>query len=255
MERVKNKDKDEPNGRFSIVGVGPGDPELMTVKAVRTLERADVLVTPKGKANGNSTARRIVEGLVDIGTKEICELHFPMHKVRLGRGEQDSRVTAAWQRAADAILFHLDRGREVVFPTLGDPALYSTGFYVLTTLKSRRPELRITLVPGITAMSGCSARAELPLGLGDDLVTVVPAVFADERLREILRSADSIVLMKVHRSMERIIGLLDEMGLTEQATLFERCGLDGETIHPDIRQVKNPHYFSTILIRKKNLAP
>ncbi len=244
----------QKSGRLSIVGVGPGDPELMTVKAMRALSGAAVIVTPKGRVDGNSTALKIVQGLVDLDSKEICELHFPMRKIRLA-GRRDEEVSAAWIRAAETILERLDRGLDVAFPTLGDPALYSTGFYVLTTLRELRPGVEITIIPGITAMSGCSARAAIPVGLGDDLVTVVPAAFDDRRLRAVLLGSDSIVLMKVHRAMERIIALLDELGLTGRAVLFERCGLAGEKIHTDIRRVKNPHYFSTILIRKQPFIP
>ncbi len=245
----------ENNGRISIVGVGPGDPELMTVKAVRALEDADILITPKGKVNGNSTARRIVEGLVDLSKKEIREIHFPMNKVRLKEKNQDTRMTDAWEEAAAAILASVARGLHVAFPTLGDPALYSTGFYVHATLKAMNPDLQITIIPGITAMSGCSSVAGLPLVLGDDLMTVVPAAFEDDRLRHILETADSIVLMKVHRAMDRLVPLLDELDLLDKAILFERCGLEGERMYTDLRTVKNPHYFSTILIRKQRIDP
>ena len=241
------------NGKLSIVGIGPGDPELMTVKAVRTLEKADVIITPKARKNGKSTALQIASGLVDLSVKQVQQLHFPMHKVRLGEQHKDAEVLAAWKHAAETILTYIDQGLEVAFPTLGDPALYSTGFYVRHTLKSIRPEATVTIIPGITAMASCSATAGLPIGLGDDLVTIVPAAFDDDRLRQILLTADSIVLMKVHRVMERIFTLLEELDLIDKAVLFERCGQEGERVYTDIRKAPAPHYFSTILIRKQEL--
>jgi precorrin-2/cobalt-factor-2 C20-methyltransferase len=240
-------------GKLSIIGIGPGDPELMTVKAVRALEKADVIITPKARKGGNSTALHIASGLVDLSSKKVQQLHFPMHKVRLGEQHKDEEVQAAWQHAAETILSYLDQGLEVAFPTLGDPALYSTGFYVRHTLKSIRPEATVVIIPGITAMASCSATAGLPIGLGDDLVTIVPAAFEDDRLRQILITADSIVLMKVHRVMPRIISLLEELNLIDKAILFERCGQEGEQIYTDIREAETPHYFSTILIRKQEL--
>jgi len=239
-------------GHCFIIGVGPGDPELMTIKARRLLTRADVIIAPKGKAGGNSTALGVVRGQVNLENKEIIEIHFPMLKVRLS-AEKDQQVTDTWQQAALHILAYLDQGLDVAFPTLGDPAFYSTGFYVQATLQAMRPELIVFIIPGISAMACCCATAGLPAGLGDDLVSVVPAAYADDRLRQILALTDSVILMKVHKAMDRLIRILEELDLIKQAVLIERCGLDGEKIYPDIRKVKNPHYFSTILVRKQSI--
>ena len=104
-------------------------------------------------------------------------------------------------------------------------------------------------------MSACAAGIVSPLALGNDILTVIPAAFDDERLREILSTFDSIVLMKVHRKMDTLIEVLTELDLLENATLFERFGLPGQTIYTDIRdaQDKQIHYFSTMVIRKKQL--
>ena len=241
-------------GHLYIVGIGPGDPELMTVKAVRILEQADIIISPRAGTSPGSTALQIAAGLVDLSEKKVRQLHFPMHKIRLGDEQHDKEVTTAWKNAAEAILTFLDRGLNVVFPTLGDPALYSTGFYVRQTIKSIRPSTDIVIIPGITAMANCSAVGGLPLGLADDLVTIVPTAFDDKRLREVLINSDSIVLMKVHRVMKRIIRLLEELNLLDKAILFERCGFEDSRIFTDIREVKKPHYFSTILIRKQELV-
>ncbi len=241
-------------GRLYLVGVGPGDPELMTCKAVRVLEDAPVWITPKARKNGNSSALQIAAAQVGLEGREVLELRFAMKKIRLGE-QADPEVSRLWQEAADAVLARLDRGQDVAFPTLGDPALYSTAFYLLATLQERRPGIRATIVPGITAMAACSARVGQPLGLGDDVVTIVPAAFDDERLRQILTTFDAVVLMKVHRRMARIVALLDELGLTDAAVLIERCGLDDQRIYTDVRQAvgRELHYFSTMLVRKKSL--
>ncbi|NOQ46286.1 MAG: precorrin-2 C(20)-methyltransferase [Desulfobulbaceae bacterium] len=242
-------------GRLYLVGVGPGDPELMTFKAAQVLRNAPVWIAPKARENGNSLALQIARNQVEVNGKDVLELCFPMKKIRLNE-KQDPEVVWGWKQAADIVLAHLDRGLDVAFPTLGDPALYSTAFYLLNTLQESRPRIQVSIVPGITAMSACSAHACSPLGLGDDVVSIIPAAFDDERLREILTTFDAVVLMKVHRRMAKVIALLDELGLTDKAVLIERCGLEGQKIYTDIRQARDRdlHYFSTLLVRKKSLA-
>ena len=246
--------KTEQEGRLYLVGIGPGDPELMTCKAVRILENTRVWVAPKAKKNGSSSALQIASAMVGIEGKEVLELRFPMKKIRLGE-EHDPEVVQGWQEAADAVQHHLDQGNDVAFPTLGDPALYSTAFYLLARLQESRPELQVSIVPGITAMAACSAHVCSPLGLGDDVVSIVPAAFDDDRLREILKTFDTVVLMKVFRRLPRIIALLDELGLTDKAVLIERCGMEEQQIFMDIREAldKDLHYFTTLLVRKKNV--
>ncbi len=240
-------------GRLYLVGVGPGDPELMTCKAVRVLENAPVWIAPKARVNGSSSALQIAAAQVGVEGREVLELRFSMKKIRLGQ-QADPEVSRLWQEAAGAVLDRLDRGQDVAFPTLGDPTLYSTAFYLLATLQQRRPRIRATIVPGITAMAACSARIGQPLGLGDDVVTIVPAAFDDDRLRSILTTFDAVVLMKVHRRMAQIVRLLDELGLTGSAVLIERCGLDEQRIYTDVRQAvgRELHYFSTMLVRRRS---
>lgn len=234
---------------FYIIGTGPGDPELMTVKALRTMEKCATLVAPKAKVNGDSTALGIVKGLLNLDNKKVVEVCFPMHKVQNGKSSHE--VEAAWQEAARLILHHLKDG-DVAFPTLGDPAVYSTGFYVYATLREMAPEMEIKIIPGITAMSCCSATGHQPLCLGSEVLAVVPATFDDDRLREILANCDSVVLMKVHNVMPRLVALLTELHLIDKAVCYEQCGMAGEKVHSDLRQLvgRELHYFSTIIIRK-----
>ncbi|MCI5141101.1 MAG: precorrin-2 C(20)-methyltransferase [Candidatus Electrothrix sp. ATG1] len=246
-------------GRLYLVGVGPGDPELMTCKAVQTLERTKVWVVPKAKKNRISSARQIASAMVETANKEILEVRFAMKKIRLEQ-EPASEARQAWQDAARIVLDHLDQGEDVAFPTLGDPGLYSTSFYLLNTLEEmfqkQGRELPVSVIPGITAMSACSAQLHAPLSLGDDILTVVPAAFDDERLRDILQTADAVVLMKVFRRLPALIELLDDLDLTDKAVLLERCGMEDQHIYTDIRNAadKDLHYFSTLLIRKKHIS-
>ena len=250
-------------GRLYLVGVGPGDPELMTCKAVQVLERTQVWVVPKARRNGASSALQIASAMVGVADKEVLEVRFPMKKIRLEQ-EHDPEVQQGWQEAAQIVLARLEQGEDVAFPTLGDPGLYSTSFYLLNTLQEmlqaadQEPcqELPVSIIPGITAMSACSAQLHDPLGLGNDVLSVVPAAFDDARLRDILLISDAVVLMKVFRRLPAVITLLDELGLTDKAVLLERCGMDDQRIYTDIRKAadKELHYFSTLLIRKKQIS-
>ena len=249
-----NPSDEKKKGRLSLVGVGPGDPQLLTLRATTVIEDSDAIVAPNGRPGSSSNALETVRQAMDISGKEVVKVHFSMKKVPLS-GKKDRQVLSSWNKAATEVLKRTDRGLHVVFPTLGDPSIYSTSFYLLATLREREPNLQIEVIPGITAMSSCSSECQLPLALGDDIFCVIPATFDDERIRDVLARFDSIVLMKVHRCLPRITDILEETGLLNKAVLIERCGLEGQNIYPDIRDAagRDLHYFSTVLVRKRGL--
>ena len=238
-----------------IIGTGPGDPELLTLKAYKTLKDCPTIVAPKATKNGCSTALSIVEKSIDMKDKQVFQVHFPMKKVHLDRAV-DSAVQAAWEETARQVLSLLETQGDVAFPTLGDPAIYSTGYYLYDTLINLRPDVRVKFVAGIPAMSSCSAVTSTPVCPGDDMLAVLPATFSEDKIRQTLLDFDAIVLMKVHKVMERICSILAETGLTAHATYVEKAGMEDERIIRDLREVpENPHYFSTIIVRKKGNGP
>lgn len=238
-------------GNFYVVGVGPGDPELMTLRAVRLLKECPVWFAPKAHNKGESTALSIAEGVVDRKGKEILEHRFPMKKIRMGE-KPDPEVEMAWRTAADAIVEKLRAGKDVIFPTLGDPSIYSTGFYVYHTLLGIAPDLQVKIISGVSSIGSAAAAAFKPLCLGDDRMAVVPATFENGKLRELLINFDTVVMMKVYRVMKRIVPLLEELDLLDQAVLVERCSQNDERIVKDLKSAMavEPHYFSTIIVRK-----
>ena len=240
------------NGTFYVIGVGPGDPELLTLKALRILNSCQTLVVPKGHEDGNSTALAIISQVVDLTNKEVIEIHFPMKKIRMAE-TPDPEVEAAWHEAAALILARVREGRDVAFPTLGDPAIYSTGFYTAQTLATLAPECPCRIVPGVSAIGACAATAGVPLCQGDDMMAVVPATFDNQRLTEVLSTFQTIVLMKVHRVMDRIVALLAELDLLERAVLIERTAQENERVIHDLTTIKADelHYFSTIIVRRR----
>jgi precorrin-2/cobalt-factor-2 C20-methyltransferase len=238
-------------GTFYIVGVGPGDPQLMTLKAARILEKCNVWFVPSAFENGGSMALKIASGEVSREGKTILSHHFPMKQVHRGE-EPDPEIKGAWQEAAKIIMASLSEGQDVVFPTLGDPAIYSTGFYICETLQEYGSPFKIQIVPGVSAIGASSAVSALPLCLGDERLAVIPATFENERIRELLELSDVVVFMKVYKVMERLVGLLEELGLVDNAVLVERCSLPDQRIWTDVRQAvgQKIHYFSTMVVRK-----
>ncbi len=238
-------------GKFYVIGVGPGDPELVTLKAVRLLETCPVWVVPKSSLQGESTALNIIGDTVARQHKEILEQYFPMKKIHRGK-KTDPEVANAWRETAGAICERLEKGRDVVFPTLGDPAIYSTAFYVCETLLEIMPDLAVEIIPGVSSIGASAAAASQPLCLGDDRMVVIPATFENGRLHETLAQFDTVVLMKVHRVMDRLLGLLGEMNLLEKAVLVERCSQTGQCITRgvDLLPGQDTHYFSTMIVRK-----
>jgi len=244
-------------GKFYVVGVGPGDPRLLTLRAAEVLRHCPVWLVPSAFARGGhtgeggSTALKIAEGVVESKGKTIISHHFPMKPVPRG-GDAGPEVIAAWQTAAAEVVVHLAAGRDVAFPTLGDPAIYSTGFYLLETLRATEAGISIEVIPGISAPSSASAAVVHPLCLGDERIVIIPAVFDDQGIRELLAICQVAVFMKVHKSVPRLIALLDEFGLTEHAVLVERASLPDQRIWTDIRQAETVrlHYFSTMIVRK-----
>jgi len=238
-------------GQFYVVGVGPGDPELMTLKAVRILKKSPVWLAPAAHKNGNSTALTIASGVINGEQKEVLTHHFPMKKVHTGQ-PTDPEVKKAWKEAASIISTHLENGNDVAFPTLGDPAIYSTGFYVFETLMEDVKDMSVEIIPGVSAIGATSAAAGVPLCLGDERMVVIPATFEDDKLKEILTKFDCVVLMKVYKVMDRLVPLLEELDLLDKAVLVERTSLAEQSIRRDLKvaATEELHYFSTMIVRK-----
>ncbi len=238
-------------GTFFVVGVGPGDPELMTLKAARILEKCPAWLAPAARVDGESTALTIVKGAVQWEKKNILIHHFPMKKVPTGK-KPDAEIQEAWNKAAQWVNEQLEQGVDVALPTLGDPAIYCTGFYVYKTLLAAHPDVKVEIIPGISAIGATAAAAKTPLCLGDDELVVIPAVFENGKLRKTLEQFNSLVFMKVYKSMDRLVPLLKEMDLLEKAVLVERTSMGEEQVHHDVESVlgRELHYFSTLIVRR-----
>ena len=236
-------------GRLYVIGVGPGDPELMTLKSVRVLRQVATVFVPKGKEEGSSLALSIAQKAVDLSDKEIIEAYFPMRKTR-GSVTQDD-LDAQWQDTVRTVMERLTRGIDVAFITLGDPTIYSTFFYLHSRLLDLNPAISIELIPGVSSITASAARAGIYLGIADDKVAILPANYTGD-LREVLVQFETVVLMKVSKVFSSIVSTLKEVDLLDKAVYVARAGLDDEKIVRDLREVREEdlNYFSIVIVRK-----
>lgn len=238
-------------GKLYVIGVGPGDPELLTIKGMKILNRVSCVCVPKGREEGSSLALSIVGAVVDLKGKEIIEAHFPMKKTAGKVADESGSLNAKWSETVKSVYAVLSRGVDLAFITIGDPGIYSTFFYLYDKLLEMDPELDIEIVPGVSSINASAARAGISLGLADDKIAIVPATYT-ESLASVLESFDTIVLMKVHRVFDAIVGALAETGLTDKALYIARAGMSDEKIIRTITEVTpgDLNYFSLVIVRK-----
>jgi precorrin-2/cobalt-factor-2 C20-methyltransferase len=236
-------------GKLYVIGVGPGDPELITIKGARILGNVDCLCVPKGREEGKSLALSIVRRIVNMEGKEVIEVYFPMKKTaRAGHGQE---LHAGWTKAVATVLDRLRSGRDVAFITIGDPTIYSTFFYLYDRLIESERSLEIEIIPGVSSITAAASRAHIPLGLGDGKIAILPANYLDD-LKAALERFDTVVLMKVHRVFEEVKSTLSGLGLLASAVYVCRAGMADEQVSFDLSSVRpeDLDYFSMVIVKK-----
>lgn len=224
------------------VGMGPGDPDLVTIGGVRRLETADVVVVP-------------VLDLAEMGRAEATVwahiTHGRVERVVFALNERTDRTRRenAWDAAADVIAGHFTAGRDIVaFATIGDPNVYATFGYLAQGVRDRVPGVRIETVPGITAMQDLASRSGTVLCEGTEVLTLIPGTAGMDALRAALVGTDPVVVYKIGDRLTAVIELLDQAGRLSGAVLGERLGLPDELIHPlDLTAGPAP-YLATLLV-------
>ena len=231
--------------RLYAVGVGPGDPELLTLKAVRVLRAADVVIAPTGQAEAASYALGIVAAHLDRARQQVLERVFPM-----SRDEEELRPH--WEATAHEVAGHVSAGRSVAFVTIGDPLLYSTFLYILRILRECHPQIAVEIVPGITSVGAAAAAAGVPLAMAAERVAILPATYEDDKLRQALLDFDCTVLLKVSRVFDRLYALLTELGLERRAVFVRRVGSREEEVVTDLASMvgRKLDYLSLLIVRK-----
>ncbi|MGB9803541.1 precorrin-2 C(20)-methyltransferase [Desulfofundulus sp.] len=234
------------SGKFYGIGVGPGDPELLTLKAYRVLQEVNIVCVPKSAADRESLALSIIKQVIKRQFMTL-ELFFPMSR--------DHQILEQhWASAGEKVAKLVQEGHKVAFITIGDPTFYSTYSYVQAYLQKNYPDLPVETIPGITAMSACAAALEEPLATGEESLAVIPAVYNLERLEEILETFENVVLMKVNRYFNQVLELLRKKGLLERAALVSRCGYPDQIVNRKVSDLAGQRidYMSILVIHKGN---
>ncbi len=232
-------------GKFFGVGVGPGDPELISLKAVRILRSMHTIFAASSTKNSHSVAMRIARPYLPQGTS-VIRLSFPM--------TSDKKILKeSWRKNAATIVKELERGKDVAFITVGDPLTYSTYGYVIREIKRIAPHIDIQTVPGITSYQAAAALVHLPLAEGEETLLVLSGSKGGEHLRRLGGRVDNIVLLKVYRHFQDIYSVLKEMDLNEATIGITCCGQPDEKIITDVKEMvdKKLNYFTLLLIKNK----
>ena len=235
--------------RLVGVGVGPGDPELVTVKGVRVLREADVVLVPVMAEDVPGRAEATVRA------------HVPDDRVRRAVFALDERqgVTPrreqAWDAAAAAVVAAYEEGaRSVAFATIGDPNVYSTFTYLAATVRGMRPGVAIETVPGVTAMQDLAARSGTVLTEGDESLALLPLTAGLGRFRAALEAFDTVVAYKGGRRMPEVLDAVRASGRLDEAVYGAALGLPGERIAPAAQVRGEAAYLSTLLVTRERSA-
>ena len=216
-------------GKLYAVGVGPGDPELLTLRAVKTIKNADCIACPE-KDGDPGLAYRIAEQAVpEISKKEIILLNFPMRKEEL----ED-----AHNAAAEVLISQLSKGKDIAFLTLGDPELYSTFYYVAGLVGARGYEIEI--ISGITSFSAAAAKLRLPICLGDEPVTITSGEYTN--------CNGTLIILKAGKKLKEFKTKIEADG--KKAYMVENYGLPDEKIYDNLDSIPDEAGYFTVLIVK-----
>ncbi|MFC0269503.1 precorrin-2 C(20)-methyltransferase [Kushneria aurantia] len=232
-------------GRLFGVGVGPGDPELLTLKAARAIERADVVVW-FAKAGRHSNARRVVADYLHDGRRELA-LYYPV-TTELHRHSDAYRAMIAdfYADCAERLAAELDAGHEVAVLAEGDPLFFGSWMHLHVRLRER---FTVEVIPGISGMAGSWSRAGVPICQGDDVMTILPGTLDEAQLVDRLSRCEAAVIMKVGRNLPRIRAALARTGQLARALYVERATMAGEHILALGERDDAPApYFSIVLV-------
>lgn len=226
----------------AIVGVGPGDPSLLTLRAVETLARAEVILH-SGSRDDAGFAFEVVASRLRNDQK------VRGMALKMRRGPDDGSV--GYDRVARALADEARAGRLSAFLTEGDPMLFGTGSYVVERLRSEAPDVPIEVVPGVSAIGAAAARLGWRLARKDDILTVCPATYHVESIGAILDRGGPVCWLKVAGILPELIAALRERGRLDDAALVERVGRSDERIFLDLDQAieEDLSYFSMVLVR------
>ncbi len=238
----------ETKGTLYGLGVGPGDPKLLTLRALEVLQRVDVVFAAGSTKNSYSRALNVVQSHLN-GHHQVRHLGFPMTS---DQGE----LERAWEDNARQVLAVLDTGEDAAFVTIGDPLTYSTYGYLLRTVRRLAPDTKVETVPGVTAYHAAAAKLNMPLVESTESLVVVSGVSDPEDIPRLASFGDNLVIMKTYRNYDKILDALDKLPVPRKSFCVQSISLPEERVTEDagrLRGEKMP-YLSLVVVKGKREA-
>ncbi len=232
-------------GKLYGIGVGPGDPGLLTLKSASIIKSVPVIIAPKPGGDSDSLALSVAREHIDFSRQKVITPLFPMSMKK-------DVLEGAWTEAARAAADELLRGLDVAFLTIGDPSLYSTYSYILERIKIIVPDLISETVPGISSINLAAAKAGIDLALGQEKLAVMPPGRDLDDVKKALADFDTVVLMKVNRNFDGLKDMLKEEGRDGKAVYVRRAGTGRELVVRGLDNVRaeDLDYFSLVIVKK-----
>ena len=231
-------------GTLYGIGVGPGDPELITLKAIKVLGRVDHVFTAASRKNNHSFA-------LDVA-RDYLRPDVPVTPLAFAMSPDRDQCEEAWNRIHHQIAEPLLAGKQAAFLTLGDPMTFSTFIHIVKGVQAICPQAVIRTIPGISCFQAAAATTNLPLVVGSELFTVIPGNNGVEHMDEAIQVSDNVVFMKFHKKFPQLLEKIEKFNLQDKCLFVSRCGMEGEFFESDFERMKNltPEYMSLILVRK-----
>jgi precorrin-2/cobalt-factor-2 C20-methyltransferase len=233
------------------IGVGPGDPDLLTVKAVKAIHNADIIMCPASKEDRPSIALSVVSPLIDKSkNQEIVKLIFPMTK------DKDI-LEETWKKNAKIMAEKVLLGKNVVYLTLGDPYLYSTWIYMHKDITENYPEMKISVIPGIVSMFTFASKVGISIAEGAEKVAIIPSCYDLSSVKEIAKNSETMIFLKDGRYFDQVIDVLKESGFPDDSIFA--IGQDLGTDHEIIKKLTlgevndntlTTKYFSILVVKR-----
>jgi len=233
------------------IGVGPGDPELLTVKAVKAIHNADIIMCPASNEDRPSIALSVVSSIIDKSkNQKIIKLIFPMTK------DKDV-LEQTWKRNAKIMAETVLSGKNVVYLTVGDPFLYSTWIYMHKDLKENYPEMDISVIPGIVSIFTFAAKVGVSVAEGSEKVAIIPSCYDLSSVKEIAKHSESMIFLKDGRYFDQVIKVLKESGFPDDSifAIGQDLGTENEIIRKMTLGEVNDEtlttkYFSILVVKR-----
>ncbi|MEC8857908.1 MAG: precorrin-2 C(20)-methyltransferase [Chloroflexota bacterium] len=242
---MRSSGENNKRGSFYGLGVGPGDPELLTIKAQKTLQSVAVICFTQLDDGQESYALSVVKGILEAANPVFLAITIPY--------DDDTPVSQqTWDDAAKEIAVHLENGGDVAFITEGDPMLYSEFFQVLESVKVVVQDLEVEVIPGVSSVMAAAASSGMPLVTHGQRLTILPKVYGIDDLMEAIANSDTTVLMEVDEDLLRALASREKLGLSGKATYVRQASTVRENVEEDISKLEaeDLDYFSLLIIRR-----